>query len=153
MPGNLRTEGQALNATMRKFGAPETCLRAYQHWSVLLRPAQVTLGAMILAAHDSATAFSQLSPASFTELRQVIIDVETALSEAFKYDKINYLMLMMVDRDVHFHVLPRYGKPRKFEGREFVDFGWPGPPDLGRINETGASINNQIMSRFRSCWP
>ncbi|MEK6595969.1 MAG: HIT family protein, partial [Pseudomonadota bacterium] len=33
-----------LNATMRKFGAPQTIIHQYQYWSVLLRPAQATLG-------------------------------------------------------------------------------------------------------------
>ena len=39
-------------------------------------------------------------------------------------------MLMMVDPHVHFHVIPRYEGPRTFAGLEFVDAGWPGPPDL-----------------------
>ena len=42
------------------------------------------------------------------------------------YEKINYLMLMMVDRDVHFHVIPRYAGERVHEGVSFPDAG--GPP-------------------------
>jgi len=138
---------------MRKFGAPETCIRVYRHWSVLLRRPQVTLGSLILAAHDQASAFSQLKAASFAELHQVIMDVETALSRAFEYDKINYLMLMMVDPDVHFHALPRYSSGRTFENHEFVDAGWPGPPDLKSHNESDESLCGRIMSRIRACWP
>jgi diadenosine tetraphosphate (Ap4A) HIT family hydrolase len=41
--------------------------------------------------------------------------------------KINYLMLMMVDPHVHFHVLPRYEGDRSHGGIEVVDAGWPGP--------------------------
>ena len=119
-----------LNATMRKFGAPQTIIRSYLFWSVLLRPAQATLGALVLAAHEPASAFSQLSVASFSELHQVTRDIETALTEAFHYDKINYLMLMMVDPDVHFHVLPRYAQPRTFAGLAFADAGWPAVPNL-----------------------
>ena len=37
------------NATMRKFGYPETLIRQWDHWAVLLRPAQVTLGSLVLA--------------------------------------------------------------------------------------------------------
>ena len=40
---------------MRKFGAPATCIHDYSHWSVLLRPVQITLGSLVLAAHDTAT--------------------------------------------------------------------------------------------------
>jgi diadenosine tetraphosphate (Ap4A) HIT family hydrolase len=39
-------------------------------------------------------------------------------------------MLMMVDPNVHFHVIPRYSEPRRWGGIEFPDAGWPGPPQL-----------------------
>lgn len=41
-----------LNDTMRKFGAPQTIIHSFEYWSVLLRPAQATLGALVLAAHE-----------------------------------------------------------------------------------------------------
>jgi diadenosine tetraphosphate (Ap4A) HIT family hydrolase len=37
----------------------------------------------------------------------------------------------MVDPNVHFHVIPRYAGAREWNGREFVDVGWPKLPDLG----------------------
>ncbi|MBS0423007.1 MAG: HIT family protein [Proteobacteria bacterium] len=140
------------NATMRKFGAPQTIIRSYRYWSVLLRPAQATLGALVLAAHEPAKAFAELSPASFTELHEVTRDIETALTQAFHYDKINYLMLMMVDPDVHFHVLPRYAQPKSFAGLEFIDAGWPAVPNLRQINATDTAINQRIMNHIQSCW-
>lgn len=141
------------NATMRKFGAPQTIIHSYHYWSVLLRPAQATLGALVLAAHEPATAFSQLSPASFAELHGVTRDIEAALTQAFHYDKINYLMLMMVDPDVHFHVLPRYAQPKTFAGLKFTDAGWPAVPNLGHINATGSAVNQQIIEHLQSFWP
>ncbi|UJP05546.1 MAG: HIT family protein [Nitrosomonas sp.] len=142
-----------LNATMRKFGAPQTVIRSYRHWSVLLRPAQVTLGALVLAAHEPVKALPELSEASFTEMHAVTRGIEAALSRAFQYDKINYLMLMMVDPDVHFHVLPRYAQPKSFAGIDFTDAGWPAVPDLGRVNATDAAINQRIIDYLQSCWP
>ncbi|PSJ16458.1 HIT family protein [Nitrosomonas supralitoralis] len=141
------------NATMHKFGAPQTIIRSYQHWSVLLRPAQVTLGALVLVAQEPAKAFSDLSVASFTELHEVTRHIELALTQAFHHDKINYLMLMMVDPDVHFHVLPRYAQPKSFAGMEFVDAGWPAMPSLSQINNTNTDINQQIMEHLRTYWP
>ncbi|WP_293005523.1 HIT family protein [Nitrosomonas sp.] len=140
------------NATMLKFGAPQTIIRSYQYWSVLLRPAQTTLGALVLIAHEPANAFSELSLASFNELRAVTRHIELALTQAFQYDKINYLMLMMVDPDVHFHVLPRYAQPKSFAGMEFIDAGWPAVPNLSQINKTDTDINQQIMEHLQTCW-
>ena len=61
-------------------------------------------------------------------------------------------MLMMVDRDVHFHVIPRYAEARQFNGLEFIDFGWPGAPDLRQSNETDAETNQRIIDYILPCW-
>ncbi len=141
-----------LNGTMQKFGAPDTIIRQYQRWSVLLRPAQLTLGALILVAHEPVFAFSELSPTSFNELHQVTGEIDDALKKAFGYDKLNYLMLMMVDPDVHFHVIPRYASSRSFNGQDFIDAGWPGVPNFGQINQTDNSINQLIIQHVAGHW-
>ncbi|ARO86452.1 HIT family protein [Nitrosospira lacus] len=145
-------DASILNATMRKFGAPQTIIHQYGYWSVMLRPIQITLGSLVLAAHEKAHAFAGLSQASFTELHVVTAQLESALAKAFNYDKLNYLMLMMVDPDVHFHIVPRYATARHFNQGEFIDFGWPGVPDFNRPNKTDAETNQQIINHIMSCW-
>jgi diadenosine tetraphosphate (Ap4A) HIT family hydrolase len=142
-----------LNATMEKFGAPATLIRDYGHWAVLLRPGQVTLGSLVLICKEPATAFSMISGAAFAELQLITGHIEGMLRRKFNYDKINYLMLMMVDPDVHFHVIPRYETAREFSGQAFIDRGWPGPPDLININITDAALNHQIMTALQADWP
>jgi diadenosine tetraphosphate (Ap4A) HIT family hydrolase len=123
--------GTIINDTMRKFGHPATLVRAFEHWVVLARPAQPTLGSLVLAAKSEATAFGDLDAAAHAELKSVTTAIESALRRAVSYDRLNYLMLMMVDPHVHFHVIPRHEGAREFGGREFVDVGWPKVPDLG----------------------
>lgn len=141
-----------LNDTMRKFGAPQTIIHSFQYWSVLLRPAQATLGALVLIAHEPVKAFSGLSAASFAEMHAVINQIEFTLTQAFQYDKINYLMLMMVDPDVHFHIIPRYAQPKLYADMTFIDAGWPAVPQLGQINETDETINQKIIAHIKACW-
>lgn len=143
---------EIFNGTMQKFGAPDTVICQFQHWSVLLRPAQLTLGALVLIAHEPVQSFSALNGASFAELQIVTGRMDAALKKAFQYDKLNYLMLMMVDPDVHFHVIPRYAQAREFFGKTFFDAGWPGAPDFSKINETDANINQQVIKHLTSCW-
>jgi len=143
---------EIFNGTMQKFGAPDTVIHQFQYWSLLLRPAQLTLGALILVAHEPVQSFSALSSTSFAELQIVTGKIDFALKKAFQYDKLNYLMLMMVDPDVHFHVIPRYAQIREFAGKSFHDVGWPSVPDFSKINETDSSINQQIIKRLISCW-
>jgi diadenosine tetraphosphate (Ap4A) HIT family hydrolase len=145
-------EAPIFNATMRKFGAPQTIIQQYQYWILMLRPVQLTLGSLVLAAREPAQGFSKLSEASFTELHKITAQLESALAKAFNYDKLNYLMLMMVDPDVHFHIIPRYAKAKYFNGLEFIDFGWPGAPDFHRPNETDAKTNQQIIDYILPCW-
>jgi diadenosine tetraphosphate (Ap4A) HIT family hydrolase len=122
------------HATLLKFGYPATCLAEWQHWAVLLRPQQVTLGALVLASRHDATSLSSLPADAFAELHTVTTVIERGLRSHLRYDKINYLALMMVDPQVHFHVLPRYAAQQDYAGVSFVDAGWPGPPDLKSVN-------------------
>ncbi|WHO40287.1 HIT family protein [Sphingobium sp. AP49] len=120
-----------MNATIEKFGWPATLIAEFDHWVVLLRPAQPTLGSLVLAAKSDATAFGDLPGAAHAELKTVTAAIEAALTGAVGYAKINYLMLMMVDPHVHFHVIPRYEGERSAAGLTIADAGWPGQPDLG----------------------
>ncbi len=120
-----------MNQTIEKFGYPGSLIKEFAHWVVLVRPAQVTLGSLVLAAKSEATAYGDLPAAAFTEQGDVIVAIERALTTFTNYERINYLMLMMVDPNVHFHVIPRYSEPRSWNGIEFADAGWPGVPQLG----------------------
>ena len=134
------------NATMVKFGYPGSLVAEYRHWAVLLRPAQVTLGALVLAAKSDATAYSKLPPEAFAEQREVVVAIERALAVFTGFKRINYLMLMMVDPHVHFHVVPRYSGPREFGGTAFPDAGWPGPPDL----KASPALSDETLEAIRS---
>lgn len=145
-------DGQGINLTIEKFGYPETLIADYPHWVVLLRPQQVTMGALILAAKGPSTAFSDLSADAFAEMHVVIQAIEKTLRAAFRPDKMNYLMLMMVDPHVHFHVLPRYAAPRTFEGTECLDPGWPGPPNLAAESHLTSSHTKSLTSYLSETW-
>jgi diadenosine tetraphosphate (Ap4A) HIT family hydrolase len=119
-----------MNATIEKFGWPASLVHEFEHWLVLVRPAQPTLGSLVLAAKSDATAFGDLTVEAHAELKQASAAIERALARLMSYEKLNYLMLMMVDPHVHFHVIPRYDGIHKWNGREFVDAGWPRLPDL-----------------------
>lgn len=121
-----------MNATIEKFGYPATLVAEYEHWLVLLRPAQPTLGSLVLAARSDATAFGDLPAEAHAELKRVTAAIERALRNFVGYEKLNYLMLMMVDPHVHFHVIPRYEGERSWHGRAFADAGWPKLPDLSQ---------------------
>ena len=141
------------NATARKFGYPRTLIAETEHWLVLVRPQQPTFGALVLVCKEAVTAFSDVSPAGFADLKRAVDGIEALLRHTVAYERINYLMLMMVDPDVHFHVLPRYESERLYGGHTFKDAGWPGPPALAShvalSEEEAAALAADFAARWR----
>ena len=142
-----------INETMIRFGYPATLIAEYDHWLVLLRPAQPTLGSLVLAARSDATALADLPPEAFAELHRVIRDIEAALASAVDYARINYLMLMMVDPHVHYHVVPRYEGIRSTGGIEIADRGWPKLPELGEALALDDAQIAALVGWLRGVWP
>ncbi|HEX8446978.1 MAG TPA: HIT family protein [Sphingomonas sp.] len=141
-----------MNATIHRFGYPATLIAEHDHWVVLLRPDQPTLGSLVLAAKSDVTAFSALPPAAFAELASVIAEIEAALGHAVDYARINYLMLMMVDPHVHFHVLPRYDGTRTAGDLVIADAGWPKAPALGDAVTLDPAQTTALVAWLKSCW-
>ena len=142
------------NPTARKFGYPNTLVAETEYWQVLVRPQQPTYGALVLVCKEEAKAFSDLTPAAFADMKRAVDGIEALLRHTVAYERINYLMLMMVDPDVHFHVVPRYEGERQHGGHTFKDAGWPGPPALAshvalRV-EVGAGLAADFAARWRS---
>ena len=142
-----------MNATIARFGYPATLVAEYDHWVVLLRPTQPTLGALVLAARSESLSFAALAPEAFAELRRAVADIEAALQAAIGFEKINYLMLMMVDPHVHFHVIPRYEGVRETRGVTVVDHGWPKAPALGEAVELAPEPIAALVGHLRAYWP
>lgn len=140
------------NQTMTRFRYPETLICEYDHWVVLLREQQVTLGSLVLCSNADATTFSQLPVGAFEEMQAVVSDIERAVSEAFHYDKINYLMLMMADPNVHFHVIPRYSTERSACGLALTDAGWPAAPKLDKYRQVTPSERDALCQHIRDFW-
>ena len=138
---------------MRAFGHPDSLVREYDQWVVLVRPKQVTLGALVMACKERAQSFGAVSSEAFREHERVVRDIEQGLKAFSAFEKINYLMLMMVDKEVHYHVLPRYSETRNFEGVDYPDPSWPAVPDLtsGPVLE-GESLAAMVAG-IRACWP
>lgn len=141
------------NPTIARFGYPATLVREYAHWLVLLRPAQVTAGSLVLAAKSDATAYGALPTEAFAEQGAAITEIEQLLQRLVAYERINYLMLMMIDPHVHFHVIPRYPGRRTLGGLDIEDVGWPGPPDLKTAVPLGDEQIAAFCAEIRAAWP
>ena len=141
------------NSTMSKFGHPDTVIAETDHWIIQLRPEQVTLGSLVLISREPVEAFGDVSTQGFANLKPAIAKIEGVLRQMVDYQKINYLMLMMVDNDLHFHIIPRYDGFRKYHGMTFEDAGWPGPPQLGQATTPDEDTATELVEELRRRWP
>jgi diadenosine tetraphosphate (Ap4A) HIT family hydrolase len=112
-----------------KFDHAQGEIVSTSHWSVVLRRKQVTPGALVLICKQHVESLAEMSPEAGADLPVAAKVIDLVLEE-FQPDKLNYLALMMVDRHLHFHVIPRYQRERTLHGYTFKDPNWGGPPRL-----------------------
>ncbi|MDM0055321.1 hypothetical protein [Variovorax fucosicus] len=141
-----------MNATLQRFGYPDSVIKEYVHWVVMVRPAQVTLGCTIIAAKSACTSLGDLTPEEGAELPQVIGDFERAVRRIAPALKFNYLALMMVDPNPHFHAIPRYAAKVHIGQTAFADAAFPNPPDLRSVHELTAEQLEDVRRLLAQNW-
>jgi len=119
-----------INEFQNKFKVNKYLIYSSQYWNWSLRPHQSTCGSGILSLKRECSTFSGLEPEEFDDLKYIVNKIENTLKSIFNYDIINYLMLMMEDNQVHFHVFPRYRHKIKYLEKTWTDKNWPKIPDL-----------------------
>ena len=130
MIGEIMIMGNNMNDFKSKFKTEELLIHETEYWVWSLRPVQATLGAGVLSLKRECPVFSELNQEEFSDLNNIIKVIEKTLKKIFNYDIMNYLMLMMVDKQVHYHVIPRYERTIDFAGTTWRDSGWPTLPNL-----------------------
>ena len=121
---------QTLEEFRQAFKTETLEVYSNESWVWSVRPQQATLGASVLSMRRFATRLSEMTEQESVDLRDAVFRLETALQKTFGFEKFNYLMLMMVDDQVHYHCIPRYAEEKQFRGLPFPDCGWPKFPDL-----------------------
>jgi diadenosine tetraphosphate (Ap4A) HIT family hydrolase len=135
-----------MNKTIFKFEYPESLIKEYKFWVVMIRPEQVTLGSLIIFYKDDIENLSEIEIEGYKELKIVISDIEYCLKKIFNYDVINYLTLMMIDKNIHTHVIPRYSRPFYFKSQQYSDKDWPSPPNLNSSINLSLSELSELKS-------
>ena len=140
---------RSYNKTVTNFEYDKYLIKDYKNWILLLNKNQFTFGSLVLICKDDVISFSDITLSSYNEMKHIIEDIESKLKLVIPYEKLNYLMLMMVDPNVHFHILPRYSK-LIYKEKEYTDFGWPGKPNLDKKVEIEKNTMNDLISDLAS---
>jgi len=140
--------GRLMDDFRMKFKTSELTIYETDKWIWSLRPVQATLGASILSLKRECSTLGELTPEEFTDMANIVPVIEKTLKDLLGYNIMNYLMLMMLDKQVHYHVIPRYGQDIEFAGKKWQDVGWPGIPTLV-ADDIEIDILNQITCTIR----
>lgn len=122
------------NKFMEAFHPDETLVKDFQHWVVLVRENQLTLGNCYFVLKREIPFFGQMNSEESAELSCVMKWYEEKCRLLFGAEKFNYVAAMMRDNFVHFHAFPRYSKPVSRYGIEWKDDRWP------RLLQFGPSV-------------
>ncbi|MFA6194010.1 MAG: HIT domain-containing protein [Parcubacteria group bacterium] len=101
----------------------EGFLKEYDHWALEVSYRQHTLGCYIIFCKRPVEKISELKTEELDDLKNVMGEIEATLSkiDIFKPDRFNYFQMGNKLNQLHFHGIPRYNSPRKFDGKEWVD--------------------------------
>jgi len=105
-------------------------LKEYRHFILLLSSDQHYLGRSLawLSRSGEMQRFSQLTEEEIKELQGITSAYEKAVEALWQADHMNYLWLGNNFHEHkghgHMHLIPRYEKPREFQGITFLDTEW-----------------------------
>ncbi len=142
-----------MHETLEKFRYPDLLVKDYKYCAALVRFTHVTLGSMVLVSKSDVESLGELSPEEWGEFSVVTSDAERALKKAFGSEKFNYLALMMSDPHVHFHLIPRYSQPVKFQDRTYTDKDWPTKTSLEAVELSESelrAVQDELVSAYNS---
>jgi len=119
-----------MNSFAVKFKLAKLTIYSSKFWIWSVRPNQPTVGSTILSLRRDDTCFANISHDEACDYANILKIVEKTTKAAFDFDVINYLTLMMIDKQLHTHIIPRYHADKFALNQKWSDPGWPGQPDL-----------------------
>lgn len=110
---------------MNVFNLEKNLIKEFEHWVILVREEQVTLGDCLVILKREIQSFGEMTQAEGAELGEVLRWYENKCRDLYGALKFNYITAMMRDNFVHFHAFPRYATVVNKYGIEWVDEKWP----------------------------
>jgi len=97
-------------------------IKDYKYWSIFLHQNQGYLGRCVIWCNrQDALDLVDATPDEQQELFVVLKELGNAIKKSFEPDWLNYAFLGNETRHLHGHFIPRYAKPKNFEGVTFED--------------------------------
>ena len=97
-------------------------IKEYKYWEVFIHQNQSYFGRCVVwCKRDDALDLTDATKEEREELFLILRELREALIKTFQPDWFNYSFLGNNIRHLHCHFIPRYAKPKIFEGIKFED--------------------------------
>lgn len=103
-------------------GSSEYKIKDYKYWKVFIQESQDYLGRCVVwCKRKNALDLTDATKEEREELFLILRELKKTLIKIFQPDWFNYSFLGNNIRHLHCHFIPRYAKPKIFEGIKFED--------------------------------
>lgn len=119
------------------------------YWTMRVNDNQATLGRVFFALKRPETDALNLTADEQTALWNGLTRAKSALTTLFAPDHFNYMALMNLTPQVHWHIFPRYQSPREFAGQTFTDDEWGGHYNPDRTVTLDDATRDSLVSALR----
>lgn len=145
------TDGE-YGGLIERFAVDQNLLVDSRLWMAVLRPRQVTLGALVLLPKRFVPDYSDLSADEAADLFPLVTACQRVVRNVFQADKFNLIAAMMKDPFLHFHLIPRYESSRDFAGVTWTDQDWPGLVSFSR-SPASVDANDAVLDALKAAGP
>jgi len=102
-------------------------IKEYPLWTAEISDSPTPIGWTYIILKRHIEYFDELTNKELIELKEIIRELKKMLVKSFNPDWFNVMQLGNGGRHMHFHLVPRFKRPVKFDGKTFRD------PDYGRM--------------------
>ena len=139
-----------INDILEKFNENQNFIYKLNDWKLLYRENQVTFGSMVIIyCGDDCDSLSKVSKKSFSDLPEFINIIEKIMRDTYDANKFNYMALMMIDSQPHFHVFPRFAKSVNFCNKKYNDNFYPKPVVIEDNFKLNTATKTKFINDFR----
>jgi diadenosine tetraphosphate (Ap4A) HIT family hydrolase len=129
---------------LEKFNERENLVKEYKYWKLLLKESPNKLGRMVAVLKREAFPLRNILPEEMEEYALVAKDAESSLEKAFGSYLSQHLHLAFVDKQIHFHIIPRYKDTVDFAGVLWEDDQHPDPRHQEKVD-----VDRAVLKEIR----
>lgn len=133
---------------LEKFNEKQNLIKEYRFWKLLLKEEPNKLGRLVAILKREAFPLQNITSEEMVEYSIIVKEVEPALNKAFGAYLVQHLHLAFVDKQIHFHIIPRYKNNVECAGLIWADDQDPNPLVQQKV-KCDRNILDKIMNKIK----